>query len=647
MRSFTTYLVLLSIGLLPSLGVADNARAQQRQQIEQLIQRLGSQQYAERQRAEAELRYQGAVAIEQLLEAQYDKSREISLAAQQILNSLTINWTRPNEHPIIEQILRGYDSLGSSNRLGKVDWLAKLEDGVGFPAVARIVRYESSDVNAKQAALSLIEIFDETQDDQVQSLNKAVEATRGSQRTPLLWLRAFHDEVLANKRFELDDSATEATRARLQTWGKFAEVERNLADSPRTNKAITTAIHRRAATRAMALLKEQSDDPLATQVLDSTVNYLVESNEEPIQFVTLGGWLLDEGQEAIFQKRIWEPQKEKLRKDQSRLVYLAAESYRKTDVEKSEQLAKEAFDIHEPKDEDLDLDIDDLDNFDFVDPLSSAYAQFSTAVALENRGMTEWAIREYRRVMSIESEYSRINFIKKQAAVIMSELLHDRQRDEEAADALAAIADIKTIGIFDRDDEKAAGLEARKQYFRAEHYRQQGDREKQIQHLRKAIKADPTDADVLIAMYRLPRADERWKRETKRKIRAAVQTFETKIQQSKSNGEIANRAEVATNLNQIAWLVGNTEGDYKRAIEQSRRSLELRPHSPGSLDTLGRTYFAAGDIENALKYQRRAAKLEPHTQQIARQLAEFEIAASQGAVPKLKAEQRELQEATP
>ena len=84
--------------------------------------------------------------------------------------------------------------------------------------------------------------------------------------------------------------------------------------------------------------------------------------------------------------------------------------------------------------------------------------------------------------------------------------------------------------------------------------------------------------------------------------------------------------------NQLSWLIGNTEGDQEQAVQQSRRSLELRPHSAGSLDTLGRCYFAVGDQENAIKYQRRAHRREPHSQQIRRQLEEFEMAASQGAI---------------
>jgi Flp pilus assembly protein TadD len=83
--------------------------------------------------------------------------------------------------------------------------------------------------------------------------------------------------------------------------------------------------------------------------------------------------------------------------------------------------------------------------------------------------------------------------------------------------------------------------------------------------------------------------------------------------------------------NQWAWLVANTEGDYAKAVEHSKRSLELAPDEPSYLDTLGRCYYAAGDLENAVKTQRRAVELAPHYQVMRRQLAQFEreLAAKQ------------------
>ena len=77
-------------------------------------------------------------------------------------------------------------------------------------------------------------------------------------------------------------------------------------------------------------------------------------------------------------------------------------------------------------------------------------------------------------------------------------------------------------------------------------------------------------------------------------------------------------------FNQYAWLVGNTTGDYQRAVEYSRKSLELRNWESASyLDTLGHCYFGAKDYENAVKYQQQAVDMDPESLGMRRQLNVF------------------------
>jgi tetratricopeptide (TPR) repeat protein len=81
--------------------------------------------------------------------------------------------------------------------------------------------------------------------------------------------------------------------------------------------------------------------------------------------------------------------------------------------------------------------------------------------------------------------------------------------------------------------------------------------------------------------------------------------------------------------NQLAWLIGNTEGDYQEALRCSQKSLELRPNTAAYLDTLGRCYYAVGDLDNAIKTQTQAIKLEPHSGLMQRQLKFFEKAKAE------------------
>lgn len=581
------------------------------ERVQQLIQKLGAKRYAERHFAERELQYLAHEAIDQLLEAQFDESSEISLAAQHILSSLTINWTRDDEHPIIRQILKDFDDQSREMKVARAEWLAKLEDGDGFPSVGRIARYEQSERIAKQAVIKLIEHFDSSQVDQREALRKAIEPLSASDRQPVRWLRAFQRDVAENA----NSTEGKDPRSQLEIWRKLAKEERDLLGTVRTQPKIAAAITHRVAMLAL----KQNDDAVATEAINELLKI---HKDEPNEIIALGRSLIDADHVSIFEKTFWN-RFEKLKEDEPMFVYLGAEAFVKSKPELGRKLADQAFEMNA---------VDEA-----MDEVSTAFTQINTAIAIENRGLTEWAIREYRRLMNAGGDDEirepwRLSVLKEQAAVILSELLHDRGRDKEAADVLAVrMKQEPAIDVFGQEDgSKAAEIESRMHFFRSEQHRQESNREEQIKSLLSAVEANPTDADVLIAMYRLPRADEAWKKETKKYITKAVEIFEANLKRLKAAGEISNRADIARDLNQLAWLVGNTEGDQRKAVEYSRRSLELRPHSPGSLDTLGRTYFAIGDLENAIKYQRRAVKLEPHSQQIARQLVQFEEAASQG-----------------
>ena len=143
----------------------------------------------------------------------------------------------------------------------------------------------------------------------------------------------------------------------------------------------------------------------------------------------------------------------------------------------------------------------------------------------------------------------------------------------------------------------------------------QGDEVKGRRHLDLALEADPGEIDALIACYRLPDPTPEYRKQILDLINQAA---------AKLRAQIAKSPNQSTPYNQFAWLIANTEGDYDRAIEYSKRSLILRPERNGGYyDTLARCYFAKGDYENALKYQTKAAELEPHSGLIARQLELF------------------------
>jgi tetratricopeptide (TPR) repeat protein len=158
-------------------------------------------------------------------------------------------------------------------------------------------------------------------------------------------------------------------------------------------------------------------------------------------------------------------------------------------------------------------------------------------------------------------------------------------------------------------------------FFDACHWERQGDRAKQRKALDAALEADATDVDVLIACYRLPHPSAAYHRRILDLIQKSAQQMREQIADSPDDS--------ATLRNQIAWLIGNTEGDYDEAIKHSQISIEQSPDIGGYYDTLARCYYAKGDCENAVKNQTKAAEMEPHSGLIAGQLRLFQKAAAE------------------
>jgi tetratricopeptide (TPR) repeat protein len=161
-------------------------------------------------------------------------------------------------------------------------------------------------------------------------------------------------------------------------------------------------------------------------------------------------------------------------------------------------------------------------------------------------------------------------------------------------------------------------MRARLNYYRACDLASPNDRDKRIEHLKQALDADPTDADVLIALYRLPEQDQARRQKTREQIRSAANYYRSQIQAEPDD---------STPYNQFAWLVGNTEGDQAEALRYSKKSLELRPGAAGSMDTLARCYYASGDLASALKQQEQAVAAEPGSGAMKRQLELFRAEA--------------------
>jgi len=238
---------------------------------------------------------------------------------------------------------------------------------------------------------------------------------------------------------------------------------------------------------------------------------------------------------------------------------------------------------------------------------------YVAARSLQDRGLFAWARVEYEHTIDTGAPG---NLVAAFACTGLSEMLHDREEDLEAAEVLQRLVkmlqehpDARTLAIIKPDS-----IRARAEYFRACHWERQDDRARQREHLDKALQADDSEIDTLIACFRMPDAPSEYREKIRRLIARSAERFRR---------EIAAEPNSPTAYNEFAWLVGNTEGDFDEALRYSQKSIQLKPGYGGYHDTLAHVYFAQGDYENAVKTQTKAAELEPHSGLIARQLEVF------------------------
>ena len=588
----SSFAALFATVTIPSLG--DDPPAADEARIGELIGQLGADDFAVREKAQAELAQLGLEAFDALHLAQNDNDPEVALRARHLVRSMNVRWFLDSDSPDVQKILRGYGEQNDVERKSRIDRLASLDNREGTAALCRIARFETIDVLSKAAALKVMvqpEITDAAVREQ---LAKNINQIMGnSNRSPANWLRLYA-RTLADPASALAEW-DETTQAEQATMAKHPE---------KTSREIVRDLFR----WQVELLKRLGKDEEAVAVIRRTFGLL---DGTPEQVKELVGWLTHAQRFDVVlevSKRFAETFA-----DSPELLYRLADAQQK--------LGKTA-DANATAERALAVKPDQLDEHLLV------------AVKLQDLGMHEWSQREFRHIIKGSPPGSINDF---RSRFYLSELLHDQAKEADAADTLQPLCELmdkdeaakQTCNRLNRDPES---VYSRMHFFRALALAEQGNGAEAETRLDKAVTQDPTDADALIALFRLPNQSEARKEKTKKLVEQTAQQYRTQLEQYKTiaeqapNEQIQNQANLSVALmcNQLAWLISNTTGDFDEAVRLSQRSLELRPDYPGYLDTLGRCYYAKGDLENAVKYQSQAVKLDPHSGQIRRQLDLFQ-----------------------
>lgn len=596
--------ILLGLALT---ALADQPRAappdDETAQIQNLIAQLGADRFATREKAQAELARLGLAAFDALIDAQESDDVEVALRARYLVRGMNIGWVREDDPPEVKAILRGYEAADAEHRRSILDRLAMEDDFLGTEALCRISRFETNEILSKKGALLVMLQTPPAEKEPRRNYVVNIRRTIGaSHRLGAQWLQTY----LATLAGEADALAKldELTQREQETFTLTPE---------KSSKEIVGDLLLWQA----GVLRDMGRKDEAFHVIVRRLDLLDEGRTEIMEtldwLINRQAWTLIDEVHKRFATRF--------DADAEFLYRLAEARLKQGRLEASESLAKKAF----------ELNTDD----------SREHKRLG--LVLQTRGMFDWAEREYQ--FSIDQGPPG-SVAQIEAHLYLSEMLHDLQRDMDAAASLQELVD-----LAEKDDTvkqqlvrrrgSVGPVESRMHYFYAEHYGQSDDRKKQVEHLEKAITADPTDADVLIGLYRAPTEPELRER-TLLLIRQAAAQFLQQIDLFNRQVEEAHdeefrqwaAARLASLYNQYAWLVGNTEGDYDSALRYSHRSLELRPGTAGYLDTLGRCYFAKGDFASAVKYQSQAVKRDPHSGAIQRQLTLFEQALAKQGEPK-------------
>ncbi|HZN35042.1 MAG TPA: hypothetical protein VFB80_14535 [Pirellulaceae bacterium] len=602
LASFRTWMLGLALAAVLAGGPAGRALADdppadpaaQDAKLKTLIEQLGADgDFAARERAQAELAKLGLEAFDALHAAQNHHVPEIALRARYLVRSMNVRWFSETDGPEVIRILKEYGDLSESDRRNRMERLAALENRQGVAALVRLSRFETNDPLAKYAALKILEMPPPADDAAKAETAKSIRNIVGTSKRPAAGWLLLYARSLA------DPAAT------LAEWDQATKAEHEALKNPdKTSREIVRDLYR----YQVDTLKRLSRNEEAIAVIRRTFDL---TNEVPDHVLEIVDWLMQIQAWPVVLEAM--QRFEKTVADNADLLYRQAETYQRLGrTEEAEVTAKKALAL---RPENLEEHL--LIGFGLE----------------EKRGMHAWAEREYREVIKAAAAGSVADF---KARFRLSELLHDQAQELLAAEALKPVCDLMQKDEAAKEACQRAyrspeGVIARMHFFFACHAHGQKDYPKEREHLDLAITSDPTDADALIAMYRVPDADNPWKEKTRKAIEETSDMYAKGIDEWQQRYDAADNEQIqsaageqlAQECNQYAWLVGNTIGDYDKAVRMSHKSLELRPSTYSFADTLGRAYYGKGDVANAVKYQRLAVKLSPFSGQIRRQLDFF------------------------
>lgn len=242
--------------------------------------------------------------------------------------------------------------------------------------------------------------------------------------------------------------------------------------------------------------------------------------------------------------------------------------------------------------------------YSFRKPFTGLGAHFFAALFLADQHRLKWAERSYKMIVSKDG------FYKWDSVFSLANIAEELNDPETSANYFQKIIDAakdKGAGpLFQHRDLLSIDfIRSRCLLAKAKAAGAKNEWTEARKLINEAVEIDP-EIDVLIFRYSLPDSVPEYRRQTENLINSAIRRLDV---ESESGMEV----ESGMSLNNFAWLLANTGREPERAVELSKRSLELNPELPMFLDTLAHAYFADKQYNEAFETQERAANYAPES----------------------------------
>lgn len=560
----------------------------QRDQVTSLIARLGSEQFSLRERAQAELENLGPAIYEEILPALRDRDPEIATRAARLIAKLRYKAADELPEGKHREELRAYFTESDDERRNLVSQPGGLNEAARIPLWCLVVRYETNEELAKLAALNVLTAITPKAIDKKPHVEEIQRYLARGRRPAAMWLLSYarlsNDPTAYLERMQAFESQE------LELYNTTARLEQRTVATRLLKHALAYASEQQQRPQSIALFKQllEIDQP-DQQSLPQLLDWVVQQQ----------AWELMPEVEARFPKLV--------ESNDPRVVYFLAEAA----LKQGNTAQLETY----------------LQRASEIQPQNSSL-HYQTAMLLYKRGLLDWVERECALIL--KNTTSNQGIMAFNAHYLLAEIQNDQERYREAADSLTAALDLfsksETVREhFDENPRISIGeeqLKTKRAFNRGLEAARNGEYDVAHKAYLDALAFDTHDADVLIAIYRLPKLTDVQREANRKNIRESLAMFQDQIHSDPEDSQ---------GYNQYAWLVANTEGDFDLALEYSLKSVELKPSSGGLQDTLAHCYFAKQDYANAIKTQEQAVRMEPQSHTIKRALEKFKKAKEEAS----------------